>query len=178
MYTSQDLDDISVRIRRNAVALAAVLAVLLAVYVWALAAGIQWLAMAMGALLFAAACYMLLARLLPLARYRRFLLELSEGLSRTVPCTVVEIAGDPELHDGAMVLPVRVQLPASEEGADPTRELSVAQRRLNRESHEDTGDERILYLNASKRDRMPGPGAKVILNCFGRHIRAVEADGE
>ena len=37
------------------------------------------------------------------------------------------------------------------------------------------GDVRILYLNASKREGFPGPGARVSLLCSGRHIRQVNA---
>ena len=176
MYTPEDMNDINGRIRKNAIVLAVVLAVLLAVYIYALAVGMQWLAMLSGALLAMAACYGGIGRLAPLLRYRRFLRQMSEGLSRNMSGVLVEISNASQMQDGALVLPVRLRLDPDSSDKDSTRRQSVAARRLNRlPEEEDTRDERILYLNASKRDRMPEAGAHVTLDCFGRHIRAVTA---
>ena len=172
MYTEQDLNVINARIRKNWLVLGPILAALLAGYIYALSAGIEWLAMVLGALLFVAVCYGLLAYLIPNMRYRGFLLDMEAGLSRDVRGTIVEISGTAELQDGAMVLPVRVKLdPDQLESSMPVG--TVESKRLGLESNEDTEDERIVYLNASKREGFPPPGAEVLLNCYGRHIRSV-----
>ena len=150
LYSERDMIEINRRIRGDLLALIPVLAALAAVYVYALAAGVQWLAMAAGPLIFVAACYGFLACLWPNLRYRRFLLDMDQGLSREMRGSVVDIAGTAELQDGAMVLPVRIFL-------------------------DDAGDERIVYLNASKREGFPGPGTPVALRCYGRHIRGFTA---
>ena len=188
MYTEQDLNVINARIRKNWLVLGPILAALLAGYIYALSAGIEWLAMVLGALLFVAACYGLLAYLIPNMRYRGFLLDMEAGLSRDVRGTIVEISGTAELHvrgtiveisgtpelqDGAMVLPVRVKLdPDQLESAMPVG--TVESKRLGLESQEDTEDERIVYLNTAKRAMLPGPGTEVVLHCYGRHIKSVE----
>ena len=173
MYTEQDLNVINARIRKNWLVLGPILAALLAGYIYALSAGIEWLAMVLGALLFVAACYGLLAYLIPNMRYRGFLLDMEAGLSRDVRGTIVEISGTPELQDGAMVLPVRVKLdPDQLESAMPVG--TVESKRLGLESQEDTEDERIVYLNTAKRAMLPGPGTEVVLHCYGRHIKSVE----
>ena len=173
MYTEQDLNVINARIRKNWLVLGPILAALLAGYIYALSAGIEWLAMVLGALLFVAACYGLLAYLIPNMRYRGFLLDMEAGLSRDVRGTIVEISGTPELQDGAMVLPVRVKLdPDQLESSMPVG--TVESKRLGLESNEDTEDERIVYLNTSKRAMLPGPGTEVVLHCYGRHIKSVE----
>ena len=173
MYTEQDLNVINARIRKNWLVLGPILAALLAGYIYALSAGIEWLAMVLGALLFVAACYGLLAYLIPNMRYRGFLLDMEAGLSRDVLGTIVEISGTAELQDGAMVLPVRVKLdPDQLESAMPVG--TVESKRLGLESNEDTEDERIVYLNTSKRAMLPGPGTEVVLHCYGRHIKSVE----
>ena len=173
MYTEQDLNVINARIRKNWLVLGPILAALLAGYIYALSAGIEWLAMVLGALLFVAACYGLLAYLIPNMRYRGFLLDMEAGLSRDVRGTIVEISGTAELQDGAMVLPVRVKLdPDQLESSMPVG--TVESKRLGLESNEDTEDERIVYLNTSKRAMLPGPGTKVVLHCYGRHIKSVE----
>ena len=173
MYTEQDLNVINARIRKNWLVLGPILAALLAGYIYALSAGIEWLAMVLGALLFVAACYGLLAYLIPNMRYRGFLLDMEAGLSRDVRGTIVEISGTAELQDGAMVLPVRVKLdPDQLESAMPVG--TVESKRLGLESQEDTEDERIVYLNTSKRAMLPGPGTEVVLHCYGRHIKSVE----
>ena len=150
MYTEQDMAYINGKIRKNWLVLAPILIAILAVYIYALRAGIHWLVMVAGPVLFVAACYGLLAYLVPNIRYRSFLEDLQNGLTRDVRGTIVEIADKAEPQDGAMVLPVRIFL-------------------------DDAGDERIVYLNASKREGFPGPGTPVALRCYGRHIRGFTA---
>ena len=177
MYSQRDIDEINGRIRRNILALAPVLALLLAAYVYALRAGIQWLAMVAGPMLFVAACYGTIAYLWPNMRYRSFLYAMEDGLTRTVRGTILEIAGTAELQDGAMVLPVRLQLDEEAADAAEKRHTSALAERLRLEQPDETGGEaeRLLYLNASKRQGFPGPGTAVTLICSGRHIKQVEA---
>jgi len=177
MYSEQDMNEINARIRRHWLALAPVLLVIAAGYVWALAARQKALAMALGPLLFVAACYGVLARLLPCLRYRRFLKDVASGLSRDMRGTIVAVSDAPELQDGAMVLPVRLRLAADEAGGGEKKRGSALSERLQLESDEDTRQERIVYLNASKREGFPAPGTAVALHCFGRHILACSPDG-
>ena len=170
MYSERDLVEIDSRIRRGWLGLIPVLALLAAALVFALVKRIHWLALTAGALLVVAFMFGFIARLWPNLRYRRFLLDMANGLSRDVRGVVLAISEDAELQDGAMVLPVRIQ--AEAEGA-PTGDSALSERIRQLEAGEDTRQERILYLNASKRDMMPGPGTAVTLHCFGRHIRDI-----
>ena len=175
MYSQRDMDEIKGKILKNWLVLCPILAAILAVYVWALVSARKWLAMTAGPLLFVAACYGVLAYLAPNTRYKNFLLDMQNGLSREVRGEVLEIADAAEPQDGAMVLPVRLRLDdEGEEGAKGVGE-SVSSRRLRLEDAEDGERERIVYLNASKRGRMPGPGTRVALRCCGRHILEAEA---
>lgn len=174
MYSEQDFIEINGKIRKNWLVLAPILAAILAAYVYALATRVEWLAMAAGALLFVAACYGILAYLWPNTRYRNFLGDMRDGLSRDVRGTILEISDAAELQDGAMVLPVRVKL-ALEEAQET---VSAAARRLEAQSGEDTEAERIVYLNASKRAGFPKPGTAVVLHCFGRHIKSFERSAQ
>lgn len=171
MYSDRDMAGINGRIRKNGLALFPVLAALLAAYVYGLAARVKWVSMAAGPLLFVAACYGFLAYLWPNLRYRRFLMDMRSGLSREVCGTIVEVSRRAEPQDGAMVLPVRVALDARE-AADA--HVSSLAERLEIQDGEDTRNERIVYLNASKREGFPEAGARVRLSCFGRHIKSVE----
>ena len=175
MYSERDMHDINARIRRGWMGLLPVLVAIAGAYVYALAARVQWLALVSGPLLAVAFCYGFLAHLWPNLRYREFLRGMESGLSRDLRGTVVAISETPEPQDGAMVLPVRVRLDANDPGTGSARITSVATARLSLESEEDTQDERIVYLNASKRDQIPGPGSEVVLHCYGRHIRSAEA---
>ena len=150
MYSQEDVQVISGKIRKNLLVLIPVVAAILIGYVAALAARVQWLAMLLGPALFVAVCYGLCAYIIPNVRYRNFLNDMQKGLSRQMRGTVVEIAQTAEPQDGAMVLPVRLLLTEEQ-------------------------DERIVYLNASKADRFPKPGTEVALQLYGRHIRSVEA---
>ena len=171
MYSEKDMAEINGRIRRNWLALGPVLALLLAAYIYGLAARVKWVAMAAGPLLFVAACYGVLAYLWPNTRYRRFLRDMQAGLSRDVSGTILSVGETREMQDGAWVLPVRVALDADEAAE---AHLSSLAERLEAEDGEDTRNERIVYLNTSKREGFPGPGAHVALRCFGRHIKSVE----
>ena len=174
MYTEQDMTVINGIIRKNWLVLTPILIALLAAYVYALHAGIQWLAMAAGALLFVAACYAILAYLVPNTRYRSFLESLENGLTRDVRGTIVAVSDETEYQDGARVVPVRVRVEPDESGGPEVRHTSALAERLRLDEGEDTEAERIVYLNVSKREGFPGPGARVTLTCCGRHIKSVE----
>ena len=150
LYSEKDFEEINGKLRKNLIVLLPILAAILAAFIYGLSAGIEWLAMAAGPLLFVAACYGFLAYLLPNLRYRGFLRDLNDGLSRDMEGTLVEIAEQPEYQDGARVLQGRIFL-------------------------DEAQDERFVYLNYTKREGFPKPGAHVILHCFGRHIRGFEA---
>lgn len=172
MYSERDMVEIDGRIRRAWLGLIPVLAVLAAALVFAHIKRIHWLALVAAPLLIVAFMYGFIARLWPNLRYRRFLRDMESGLSRDVRGVVVAIADAPELHDGAMVLPVRIQVEADA----PTGSSALSERIRQLEAGEDTREERIVYLNAGKREHMPAPGTPVTLHCFGRHIKGVEVD--
>lgn len=174
MYTEQDMIEINGRIRRAWLALIPLLIAIAGVEVFALAKRVHWLALAAVPLFVVVFMYGFIAHLWPNLRYRRFLTDMQNGLSRDVKGVILDISGAAEPQDGAMVLPVRLRL--AEDSAEPTRESALSER-LQLESGEDTREERIVYLNASKRAMMPEPGSPVKLRCFGRHIRSVEAEG-
>ena len=174
MYSERDMNEINARIRRDWLTLAPILLVFAGAYVSGMAARVRWLAMIAGALLVVVFCFVFIARLWPNLRYRNFLRDMENGLSRSLRGTIVAISDAQECQDGAMVLPVRLRL--DEDDAGSARIHTVAAERLGLESDEDTEAERIVYLNASKRAMLPEPGNLVTLCCFGRHIRSVEAD--
>lgn len=173
MYSERDMLEVNGRIRRGWLVLTPVLAVCAAAFVFALVKRNHALALVSAPLLIVALIYGIIAYLWPNLRYRRFLQDMRDGLSRDVRGMIVEISEEAELHDGAMVLPVRVLLSGTDgNAASGTSALSERIRQL--EAGEDTREERIVYLNASKRDMLPPAGAAVTLHCFGRHIRSVE----
>ena len=149
MYSEKDLIEINGKIKKNIRVWAPILLVLAAVYAAALIIRIKWLVYAAAVLLCIAACYGILAYLIPNTRYRRFLMDMEEGLSREIRGRIVEISDQEDMQDGVRVLPVRIYL-------------------------EDEQDERIVYLNASKKAMFPDAGENVILHCYGRHIRNAE----
>ena len=149
MYSEKDFADIRRRIVRGRMALAPVLIALAALVVVGLSRRVSFLAYGGAALLAAALVFGFAFYLLPCHRYLAFLNDLQKGLSRQMTGTVVSISDTPQPQDGARVLPVRLLL-------------------------KDEQDERIIYLNASKRDRFPGPGAQVHVTLCGRHILQVE----
>ena len=174
MYTDRDMTEIQAKIRKNWIVLTPIVVAIAAGYVYALHAGIEWLAMVLGPLLFVAICYGILAYLAPNTRYRSFLQSLEDGLSRDVRGTIVEISGKPEMQDGAMVLPVRVRLDPEETRGQASKHTSTLAGRLGLDAQDDADEERIVYLNVSKRDQFPAPGAQVTLRCCGRHVKSVE----
>ena len=149
MYTRQDMVEIGLRIRRYCLIFIPLMLVWLAGYVASMIVRTQAGAMASAVLLVATVCFAFGMYLYPCIRYRRFLGDMEEGLSREMAGTIVEISDKEDLQDGVRVLPVRILL-------------------------EDEDDERIVYLNASKAEGFPAPGTKVRLNCFGRHIKEVD----
>lgn len=176
MYSEKDMAEIKGRIHKNWLVLAPILALLLAAYIYGLSARVQWVSMAAGPLLFVAACFGFLAFLWPNLRYKGFLQDMQMGLSRDVRGTILEIGQTPQPQDGAMVLPVRLALAEEEVAGREEMRASVMAERLGVGKTEDDRNERILYLNASKRDAMPAAGAKVRLHCYGRHIMRVERE--
>ena len=148
MYSEQDLKIIDGKIRKNFAVLTPIVVAILAVYIYALHVRIEWLAMAMGAVLFIALCYGIVAYLIPNISYHNFLRNMQLGLSRELRGTILSISDQAEMQDGARVLPVHLMLTEEQ-------------------------DERIVYLNASKREQLPPPGTEVRLRLYGRHIREV-----
>ena len=114
MYSEQDIIEIKGRIRKNLMVLIPIVALIIAAYVYALVARVEWLAMTMGALLFVAVCYGLIAYLIPNLRYRFFLRDMQNGLTREMRGTILSVSEQPEDQDGARVLPVHMLL--SEDG--------------------------------------------------------------
>ena len=149
MYTRQDRVQIAHRIRHYCLIFIPLLLVWVAAYVASMVVRTQAGAMVAAVLIVATVCFGFGMYLYPCIRYRRFLSDMDEGLSRAMAGTIVEISQKEDLQDGVRVLPVRIQLA-------------------------DEDDERIVYLNASKASGFPAPGTKVKLNCFGRHIKEVD----
>ena len=149
MYGEQDYIDIERRIRRNRLVWLPVLACIAALFALALIRRVQWLAYAAGVGFAVVTCFAFAFHQLPCLNYRKFLRELDSGLSREMTGQVVSVSDNVDLQDGARVLPVHLLLDKEQ-------------------------DERIVYLNASKRDQFPAPGAHVRLKLCGRHIREVE----
>ena len=148
MYGEGDITSIDRSIRGTWLWFAPTLVVLAGLFILSLIVRVQWLAYASAAGLAVAACFGFGYCLRPKTRYRRFLMDMAEGLSREMSGQIVEISDTVEVQDGARVLPVRIW--------------------LDRED-----DERIVYLNASKRDLFPGEGEWVRLKLYGRHVAAV-----
>ena len=153
MYSEWDMADANRRIRKCWLALAIAVATLLAMYVAGLALRLKGLVYVPGVLLVASVTFICAFYLLPELRYRRFLVDMGQGLTRDMEARVLSIDADAALQDGVRVHPVHILL------AEPE-------------------DERIVYLNTSKRDRFPGVGATVRLHLYGRHIVNCERIGE
>lgn len=145
MYSEKDLAQINGKLKKNIIVLSVVTLILLAGFVAALVFALEWLVMILGPALFVAVAFGLTAYILPNARYRRFLRDAREGLSREMRGSVVEIAAEEEEQDGVRVLTVRIHL-------------------------QDEDDERFVYLNASKKDRFAAVGDSICMQCYGRHI--------
>lgn len=171
MYSQRDMLEMDARIRRGWGILLPVVAAIAAALVFALVKRVHWLALVAGGLLVAAFMAGILGYLWPNLRYRRFLRDMASGLSRDVRGVIVAVSDEAELQDGAMVLPVHIQV---ESGNAPAGSSALSERIQQLESGEDTREERIVYLNVSKRELLPPVGTAVTLHCFGRHIKAVE----
>lgn len=150
MYSEQDERIIRQRITKYSVIMGVGMAILLAAFIVGLNVRSRALVMAAGVALFAYACFMWGMLVYPCVKYRRFLADMKDGLTKEIDCTILEIVNKEEMQDGVRVLPVHVFL-------------------------DDEQDERILYANVSKLDQMPGKGAKAHLGCFGRHIKEARA---
>lgn len=148
MYTQQDKIQVRGRIIKYSVITGIVTAALLALYVVGLIQRWEIAVMALGGAMFAAICFGWLMFIWPCVRYAFFLKDMSEGLTRVVAGSIVEVSEQEDYQDGVRVLPVRILL-----------------------AEED--DERIVYLNATKAEGFPKPGANVQLSCYGRHIKEV-----
>ena len=139
MYTQQDKNEISRRIRKYSV-ITAILAIAL------IAVEVVGLKMRLEALSMMAVFVMWSMYLWPCIRYSGFLKDMSTGLTRELTGSIVEVSAQEDYQDGVRVLPVRIFLDKEQ-------------------------DERIVYLDVSKADQFPASGARVRLNCFGRHIK-------
>lgn len=148
MYSEKDVLEINRRINRYRLALIPVVAALLALaalgYVWR----VKPLALGALALAAVAAIFGFVFYLWPCMRYRGFLKDMSEGLSREMVGKVVSVSDAIEPQDGARVHHVHILLSAEQ-------------------------DERIIYINDSKRDRLPPVGTEARFILFGRHIRDI-----
>jgi len=145
MYSEKDMALINGKLKKNVIVLCIVTAILLAVYVCGFVFALEWLVMIIGPVIFVAIAYAFTAYIIPNAKYRRFLKDIKEGLSREIRGSIVEIAEKEDEQDGVRVLPVRIHLA-------------------------DEDDERFVYLNVSKRDMFASVGDSVCMTCYGRHI--------
>ena len=149
MYSDSDYNEIDRRIRRNWAVWLLMMAALIAAYIVCLKRRVEWLSYVVAVALAVAGWFGFAFYQLPCLRYRGFLRDLRDGLSREMTGKVVSVSDRAKTQDGARVLPVRLLL-------------------------EDEDDERIVYLNASKRELFPPAGARVKLKLCGRHIREAE----
>ena len=152
LYTGDDRTRAERLARRWTLILGGAEFVLLAAYVAGIALGRRWMMLAALLLGFIAALFLGDLCLLPALRYRRFLRELETGLRRSVMCTVDFLKPEAELQDGARVREMQVRL--------------------------DDGDSRIFYVNVDHAGQIPGPGAQIELESYGRHVTGVRRWGE
>jgi len=148
VYTQQDRIQNKNRIIKYCVIMGVVLAALLVLYGVSLNKRWETVVMVDSCVMFAWTCFMWLMFVWPCIRYSFFLKDMAQGIGRELTGSIVEVSGNEEMQDGVRVLPVRIFL-------------------------ESEGDERIVYLNATKTEGFPKAGAKVKLGCFGRHIKQV-----
>lgn len=104
-------------------------------------------------MLFCAAFIIVDMKILPLRRYERFLYDIETGLKNDMRFELLYIADAPITIDGVSAMEWHVRL-------------------IDRDAKDKLDDERILYLNASKRVNIE-PGANVEAVCCGRHILSV-----
>lgn len=150
MYTQQDKIQVRGRIIKYSVITGVVIAALLALYVVGLIQRWKIGVMALGGAIFAVICFGWLMFIWPCVRYAFFLKDMTNGLTRVVKGSIVEVSAQEDYQDGVRVLPVRILL-AEEQ------------------------DERIVYLNATKAEGFPKSGTNVELSCYGRHIKEFAA---
>lgn len=149
MYTEKDRWEIRGRLAKYCAITAVLLGGLLTVYVMGMICRWGIGVMVCGVLMFILLLFMIAMYIYPCGRYGKFLTDMERGLRRTVDGRIVEISEQEDLQDGVRVLPVRILLCGAQ-------------------------DERIVYLNVSKRSLFPEAGTEVHLSCFGRHICSVE----
>jgi len=150
VYTEQDRQAIRQKIKKYWIIAAAAEIVIIAVWVLSMKYRIEPLAYVSGIGIFAFFCALWCMLLGPAMRYNGFLKDMQEGESRVLEGSIAKIDEEIELQDGVRVHAVHMVLKESQ-------------------------DERIVYLNVSKREMMPVEGVEVKLNCFGRHIKEVTA---
>lgn len=148
MYTQQDKIQVRGRIVKYSIVTGVVMAALIALYVVGLVQRWEIGVMVTGGAMFAVMCFGWLMFIWPCVRYTFFLRDMTEGLTRVVAGSIVEVSQQEDYQDGVRVLPVRIFLTEEQ-------------------------DERIVYLNATKAEGFPKPGAQVELRCYGRHIKEV-----
>lgn len=148
MYTQQDRIQVRGRIIKYCVITGIFTAALLALYVVGLIQRWKIGVMATGGAIFAVICFGWLMFIWPCVRYSLFLRDMTNGLTRVVAGSIVEVSAQEDYQDGVRVLPVRVLLTEEQ-------------------------DERIVYLNATKAEGFPKAGTQVELQCYGRHIKEV-----
>lgn len=148
MYTEQDRAEIRHRIKKYVSITVGMGLVWIAGYVLSMIFRWQIPAYAFGIITFITLCFGWIMFIRPCIRYNAFLRDMQSGLGRSMEGTVVEVSGDEDYQDGVRVFPVRILLKEEQ-------------------------DERIVYLNVSKRQQFPEPGTAVRVNCFGRHIKEV-----
>lgn len=153
MYTDRDYADCERRVRRCCLALGICAALFLGLFIAALKLRIRPMAIASSLALFLSVTFVIIYYLIPNVRYRTFLQDLAQGLISEMAGSVISIADEAQPQDGARVLPVHLLL-------------------------KDQNDERIVYLNASKREQFPAEGAEVRLKLCGRHIVEVSDGAE
>lgn len=150
MYTEQDRTEIRQRIIKYSAVTAVIALLLLAGYVLGMIHRWEIWVMIDGVLIFSTICFGWIMYIFPCMRYNNFLKDMQSGLGRSMEGTIVEVSQSEDYQDGVRVLPVRILLKEEQ-------------------------DERIVYLNAAKKELFPAEGAEVRLSCYGRHIREVQA---
>jgi len=144
MYTEADLHRADQSVKRRTLALLLLLLILLAGYVAAILAGREALMLVLLLCGFWIVAPVAVLWLLPVAKYRRFLKEMADGLRRECRCTLDSISQEIALQDGVRVHALQVRL--------------------------EDGDTRLFYVNASKADLLPPMETQLILLSWGRHL--------
>lgn len=148
MYTDADLNAAERLLKARKTKLFIPLAILLAGFAAMVILGKKWAMLAFLLAAFVYAVFYADLYLLPAVRYRRFLLQIGEGLRRETEAEIVEIEDREQMQDGASVRPLHVRLT--------------------------DGSERLFWINVRKQAQIPAPGTRVRLQSCGRHVTAVE----